>query len=107
MQEGARLYPVALHGAQGDAHHVGNLALGETAEEAVLDHACQARIECGESRQRFVELEKRVWLIVGADVLLIEPDVALVAAPLQSPASLRSVDQDMPHRERRDGEEVR
>ena len=27
--------------------------------------------------------------------------------PLQPPASLRSIDQDMPHRERRDGEEVR
>ena len=33
--------------------------------------------------------------------------MALVAPPLQPPASLRrSIDQDMPHRERRDGEEV-
>jgi len=30
----------------------------------------------------------------------------LVAAALQPPTSLRSIDQDMPHRERRDGKEV-
>jgi len=107
MQEGACLCPVALDGSPGDAHRLGDLLLGEPAEEAVLDHTCEARIKCGESGQRLIELQQRIRLIVSADVLLVETDVVLVAPSLQPPASLRSIDQDMPHRQRRDGEEVR
>ena len=63
-------------------------------------------LEGAEPMQRVVELEQRVRLLVDGEMHVVERDAVPNAATLERDALSRAIDEDVAHRERRDGEEV-
>ena len=58
LQQDARLVPVALCSALGDAHEARNLREREAAEELQIDDLCEVRLDLPESRERLPDAFK-------------------------------------------------
>ena len=111
--------PLPLHGGRRDADGLGRLLDGEAAEVAQLDDARLLGIERGEAGERLVEREHvdvAGPVGVGRSNRRARPTAArcvvqrdLLGAPprLAAPPGPGALHEDLPHRERGDGEEVR
>ena len=106
MKIDARLFPLALHGALGNAFHPGNLGKGEAAEKAQVDELGESGVAFGELIERFADT--REFLVVG-NVICIRTergDLKLATAFLR-PAIPRVVDDQAAHDARRIAHESR
>ena len=106
-QPGARNLPIALHGPGGDAEDVGDFFLGQPAEEAELDDFRGARVGGFEFRQQVIQpddvFRSRHH---GPAVDRRQAHALRRATALAGGASARVVDENAPHRLRRDREKV-
>src|SRR5690349_15819850 len=107
VQERSRLRPISTHRSRGDAKTLGCFLFRHTAEESTLDHPRQTLVELGEVGERFIQLEQRLRIVVAVDEVFVERDRPLVAAALFGGATACAVDEDVPHGDRGDAEEVR
>ena len=64
-------------------------------------------IELFEALERLVQRDQRFTLLDGGDGRVLEIDALLIAAASRGAVAARVIDQDAPHRLRRDGKEVR
>src|SRR5262245_21710357 len=100
--------PVALHRRGRDPHRFGGLLDRESAEESQLDDARLALVERGEPIERRVERDEIDRALGSGRVEpFVESDARLAAAALQRIARAGALDQDLPHRVRRDRADVR
>ena len=107
-QPGTRHRPVALYRGGGDVHRLGGLLDGQAAEESQLDEPRLLRIERASRSRARVERDEirstahRRRASASSSVTRGRAPAALLRA-----ARARALDQDLPHRVRRDGAEVR
>src|SRR5215208_1543022 len=103
VEERASLLPISLDGARRYAECVGRLFHRQSAEEAQLDDAHQSRIEPLELLETLVERDQLFCAVGIADRLRLERHHA-TASSLVRGRPARIVDEDLPHRARRDSE---
>src|SRR4051812_19312626 len=97
--------PLAVHGALGYAECFGGLRHGEPEQAAQLDDPRLPFAELFELAQRAIDRDQIDTAFVGreprqGDALLV------IAAALRRLPFACAIDEDLPHRERRDREEV-
>ena len=103
---GARLQPVPLHRPQRGAERLGGLLLRVPGEVTALHQPHQPLALRRELRQGIVEHQHLLGVVLHRHAGLFEWFVRRVAAALVATAGACVVDEDLPHRHGRDGEEV-
>src|SRR5690606_8590879 len=102
-----RAHPVPLDGGDGAPRHLGDLVVGEAAEEPVLHDLGQAGRLRAEPFERLVEGEEVGRALVGGDLDGVEGDGRAGAAALLADAGSGAVEEDVAHGPRGEGDEVR
>ena len=96
-QEQARLRPVALHGALGDAANRGDFREGEAAKEGEVDELGERRLEAGEIRQSVAQPLHFLGRAHGRHHRLYDRDERHVAATLLRVPRADRVDDEPAH----------
>ena len=102
-----RFDPIAANRTIGNAERLGGFFFGHPAEETAFDDLSQALVEGRESFERTVERDECFRSILDGDVDLIEIEAMPLSAALVGADFSRVLDENAPHRLRRDGEKMR
>src|SRR5688572_32966104 len=107
----ARHRPMPLHRGRGSLQRFGNLRNGQPAKITQLDDLGLLRIARGELLERGIECQHvnatgTGWRVTG-NHRFIQRDLLGAAAALLGVARAGALHEDLPHRQRRNGEEVR
>ncbi len=106
-QPGPRDAPVAADRRLGDLEGVRDLDVRQATEEPHLDHARLPLGPLGELAECLIEGKQLVGSRHLTDLVVLVRHREIAAAALLGPSLLGVVDQDAPHRDRGDAEEVR
>lgn len=106
-EPGPRHLPVALHRPLGDAEDLGDLAVGQAAEEAQLDDLRHARVRLGQLAEQVVDGDQVLVVGVGPRVGAVDVDPDQAAAALLGPPRPGVVDEQPAHGDGRHHEELR
>src|SRR5687768_16112418 len=107
VQPAPRLGPIAPRRSESDTECFRGLLFAHPAEETTFHDARLSLVELTEAVQRLVEGDDEVCPFVGGQVDRLEWHTRLLAATLESPTASCAIDEDPPHRDRGDAEEVR
>lgn len=106
MEERARLEPVPLDGPLAHTERFGSLGNGEPSVEAELHDANEPLVEPSETLHRLLELHDLLDSRRLRRMVILQGRRGSPAAAFLGELRAGVVDEDAPHRSRRDGEEV-
>lgn len=98
---------VPLHCWDGNLQNLCYLRVGHAGEQIQLHCLALARIETVESIENCVQLQQFIRAVRRRQHLISQSDPHRPASPLGPVTGSRMIDQDLPHRRGRDGEELR
>jgi hypothetical protein len=108
QQPTSRLGPIAFRRSQPDSERFGGFRLRQAGEEATLDDACLPLVELRKAGERFVERDDEIGALVGRECSEpFERKQLLTAAALFGIRPPRVLDENAPHRRRRNRKKMR